>query len=126
MGRIGVSPALGLWRGFGVLGGFGVFRCFSWNRREGRRGRGASGFEFGQTGIGGSCTVITMGNSGGGLEAALAADIIFDFFLGAFTVNEFAGVRVVPLGESDLGGSGARMTRSWRFRGENGEGGRRF
>lgn len=42
------------------------------------------------------------GNFGGGIEAAVTANIIFDFLLGASALVEFLGVGVVPAGESDL------------------------
>lgn len=40
-------------------------------------------------------------NSGGGFEAAVAADLVLDLLLGAAALVEALGVGVVPPGEAD-------------------------
>lgn len=39
-----------------------------------------------------------------GVEAFVEAELVFDFFLGAFLADEFISVGVVPAGEVDFGG----------------------
>ena len=45
-----------------------------------------------------------IGDSSDGVEAALAADIVFDFFLCSSSLFEFLGVSIVPAGEPELRG----------------------
>lgn len=45
-----------------------------------------------------------MGDFGGGVEAAVSADVNFDFLLSASALVEFLSVGVVPPRESYLGG----------------------
>lgn len=66
------------------------------------------------------------GNFRGGIEAAVTANIIFDFLLGATALVEFLGVGVVPAGESDLRrrsmtGQDSVSIRVWRQWRENWE-----
>lgn len=88
-----------------------VFRVFGFFARDGRaRGkrRCAYGFECFTRGGGVSGRVVNSGNSGGGVEAALAADIALDFLLGPPPLVKFLGVGVVPPREPDLCGRAVR------------------
>ena len=84
---------------------FGVLGFFAWDGRGGRRGRCANGFEsfvvVSDSGSGSGSFVI-IGDSAGRVEAALEADIVFDFLLCSTPVFEFLGVGVVPAGEPHL------------------------
>lgn len=102
---------------------FGVLGFFAWDGRGGRRGRCANGFEsfvVVVSGSGsGSGSFVNIGDSGGGVEAALEADIVFDFLLCSTPVFEFLGVGVVPAGEPHLRGWPV-VFRWWRQNWEQG------
>lgn len=53
-----------------------------------------------------------MGNFGGGVEAAVSADVIFNLLLSALALVEFLGVGIVPPGEPYFGGR-AVVGRVW-------------
>lgn len=94
-GRVGIGGARVRVRVFGVLG------FLAWNGRGGRRGRCANGFESFVV-VSGSGSFVIIGDSGGRVEAALEADIVFDFLLCSTQVFEFLGVGVVPAGEPHI------------------------
>lgn len=79
----------------------GVFGEFTRNGGFGGGRRSASGLEGGEIRRG---RVVIMGNSIGGVETFLRADLVFKVFLSLFTADEVLGVGVVPSGEADFGG----------------------
>lgn len=115
-GRVGIGRARVRVRVFGVLG------FFAWDGRGGRRGRCANGFESFVVVVSGSGSgsFVNIGDSGGGVEAALEADIVFDFLLCSTPVFEFLGVGVVPAGEPHLRGWPV-VFRWWRQNWEQGD-----
>lgn len=88
----------------GFFQGFGVLRFLTRDRRRGRRGRCASGFEKRDIYFSGVFRVVISDDVVGGSEAATAADIFFDFLLGAVALVEFVCIGVEPSREVDLGG----------------------
>lgn len=55
---------------------------------------------------------MSIGDSGGGIEAALAADVVLDLLNGSAALVELLGVSVVPAGEAELGRRAVVMGRS--------------
>lgn len=97
----------------GMRRGFGVFGRFSGDRRRGRGGRGAGGFEGG---VMGRSRVVIMCDGMGRIEAFLEAELVLDFFLGSLAADKFLGVGVVPPGEADFGGGAVGLWEELRRR----------